>query len=210
MKRIIVKFLYFIGKITNFFLPVYIAKSINKIIQYIYTGRVLWGAVIGERPYIQGKITISNVDCISIGNDFVCGSNGILTPWKTYRSFAEEYNPNISIGDNVIIGDNFNISAINRIEIGNNVLMGRYVTIIDHGHGKSSELRIAPNNRPLYSKGRIVINDDVWIGDKVTILSGVTIGKGAVIGANSVVTKDVKEYSVVAGVPAVIISRNEK
>ena len=47
----------------------------------------------------------------------------------------------------------------------------------------------------------------MWIGDKATILSGVTIGDGAVIGANSVVTKDVPEYSVVAGNPAKIIGR---
>ncbi len=52
------------------------------------------------------------------------------------------------------------------------------------------------------SKGEVVIGDDVWIGDKATILPGVTIGKGAVIAANSVVTKNVKPYTIVAGIPA--------
>ena len=47
-----------------------------------------------------------------------------------------------------------------------------------------------------------VINDDVWIGANSIICRGVTIGKGAVIGAGSVVTKNVKPYSIVAGVPA--------
>ena len=50
----------------------------------------------------------------------------------------------------------------------------------------------------------------MWIGDKVTILSGVTIGKGAIIGANSVVTKDVKDYSIVVGVSAKNVSKYEK
>lgn len=56
-----------------------------------------------------------------------------------------------------------------------------------------------------YSNGKIVINDDVWIGINCTIMSGVTIGKGAIIAAGSVVTKDVDEYSIVGGNPAKLI-----
>lgn len=49
-----------------------------------------------------------------------------------------------------------------------------------------------------FSKGKIVIKDDVWIGYGATILSGVTIGQGAIIGAGSVVTKDVPPYAIYA------------
>ena len=52
---------------------------------------------------------------------------------------------------------------------------------------------------------RVRIKNDVWIGNNVTILSGVTIGNGACIGAGAVVTKDVPDYAVVAGVPAKIL-----
>lgn len=52
------------------------------------------------------------------------------------------------------------------------------------------------------NKGPVIIGHDVWVGQNVTILSGVTIGNGAVLGACSVVTKDVKPYSIVAGNPA--------
>jgi chloramphenicol O-acetyltransferase type B len=48
----------------------------------------------------------------------------------------------------------------------------------------------------------VVIKNDVWIGMHVTILAGVTIGNGAVIATESVVTKDVDDYSFVAGNPA--------
>ena len=48
----------------------------------------------------------------------------------------------------------------------------------------------------------VVIGSDVWIGANVTILSGVRIGNGAIIAAGSVVTKNVEEFSIVAGVPA--------
>lgn len=50
-----------------------------------------------------------------------------------------------------------------------------------------------------YSKGPIIVGDDVWIGHGCIILSGVTIGQGAVIGAGSVVRKNVPPYAVVSG-----------
>ena len=56
-----------------------------------------------------------------------------------------------------------------------------------------------------FSKGDIVVDDDVWIGYGATIMSGVHIGKGAVIAAGAVVVKDVPPYSIVGGVPAKVI-----
>lgn len=53
-----------------------------------------------------------------------------------------------------------------------------------------------------WSKGNVIIGNDVWIGTCATIHSGVTIGDGAVIASNSVVTKDVEPYSIVGGNPA--------
>ena len=47
-----------------------------------------------------------------------------------------------------------------------------------------------------------IIGDDVWIGTNVIVLAGTTIGNGSIIGAASVVTKDVPEYEIWAGVPA--------
>ncbi len=52
------------------------------------------------------------------------------------------------------------------------------------------------------SRGDIEIGNDVWIGRGARVRSGVKIGDGAVIGAYSVVTRDVRPYAVVAGVPA--------
>jgi virginiamycin A acetyltransferase len=52
------------------------------------------------------------------------------------------------------------------------------------------------------SKGNTIIGNDVWIGYKAAIMPGVKIGDGAIIGSYSVVTKDVKPYSIVGGNPA--------
>lgn len=61
-----------------------------------------------------------------------------------------------------------------------------------------------PNRPSAYTKGDIVVGNDVWIGFNATILSGVKIGDGAVVGACSVVTRDVPPYSIVAGNPATV------
>jgi phosphonate metabolism protein (transferase hexapeptide repeat family) len=52
---------------------------------------------------------------------------------------------------------------------------------------------------------RVVIGHDTWIGHGAVIMPGVRIGHGAVVGSNSVVTKDVPDYAIVAGVPAKLI-----
>lgn len=121
----------------------------------------------------------------------------------------QTFSPYLEIGENVIFNKNCHIGVINKIIIGNNVLIGSNVLITDHSHGTTTKesLQIFPEYRELYSKGPVVIEDNVWIGENVSILPNVTIGKGAVIGANSVVTSDVPQYAVVCGVPAKLIEK---
>ena len=62
-----------------------------------------------------------------------------------------------------------------------------------------------PLDRPIYSKGEVIIRKNVWIGDNVIILAGVEIGECSVVGAQSVVTKSIPAYSICAGIPAKVI-----
>jgi acetyltransferase-like isoleucine patch superfamily enzyme len=90
-----------------------------------------------------------------------------------------------------------------RITIGRNVLLAQFVTILANTH------RYADRNTPILQQGvdvaDVEIGDDAWLGVSVVVMPGVRIGKGAVIGSNSVVTRDVGEYEVWAGSPAVKI-----
>lgn len=90
------------------------------------------------------------------------------------------------------------------LEIGKFCSIADNVTIILGGEHKIDTLSSFPfslqKNR--FSKGDVIIGNDVWIGYGATILSGVTIGDGAVIAANAVVTKNVEPYAIVGGVPA--------
>ena len=143
---------------------------------------------------------------IDIGYKTSFGPGCFLTAWN-----LNNQDPRIQIGNECSFGASNHITCSNKIVVGNYVLTGKWVTITDNSHGETdlNTLREAPKKRKVISKGPIIIQDKVWIGDKATILPGVTIGEGAVVAANAVVTKDVPPYSVVAGVPAKIVRKNE-
>lgn len=163
---------------------------------------------------------------MSIGSGCRFGDGFWLTAWDSHGSqspklphlgeieesngrFIQKLNPELSIGDNCNFGAFNHITCANNITIGNNLLTGKWVTITDNSHGSTDlqTLQVPPSQRPVVSKGAVVIGDNVWLGEKCTILPNVTIGDGAVIAANSVVTKDVPAYCVVAGNPARIIKQ---
>lgn len=87
------------------------------------------------------------------------------------------------------------VSCFSEIAIGDDVAIAEQVAIRD-----SDNHEVVGSPRP--SAAPIVIGDHVWIGMRCTILKGVTIGSGAIVAAGSVVTRDVPEQTLVAGVPA--------
>jgi acetyltransferase-like isoleucine patch superfamily enzyme len=85
------------------------------------------------------------------------------------------------------------------------LIAGR-VYISDHDHVLDDPVLSSCENKKLISKP-VVIEDGCWLGEGCVILKGVRIGKRSVIGANAVVTKDIPEYSIAAGVPAKVIKK---
>lgn len=179
--------------------------------------RYIYSMLVVNRFYKSGKkfrigcyAKIRGAKYISVGERFRAGSGMRLEAIDEYQ--GQKYKPYILIGDNFCASEYCHIGAVNRIEIGNDVLLGSKVYITDHQHGTTelSDLEKKPLERKLSSKGAVKIEDSVWIGDGAVILSGVTVGKNSVLGANCVVTKDVPPYSVVAGIPARVIKSYDK
>ena len=90
-----------------------------------------------------------------------------------------------------------------RIYIGENVFIGPFCGFYTASH----PMNYADRNKGLERALPITIGDNCWFGANVSVLQGVTIGNGCVIAAGSVVTKDVPENCLVAGVPATIKKR---
>lgn len=108
----------------------------------------------------------------------------------------------LHIGQRTAINEFNNIRAANgEIIIGDNCLISQFVSLIasNHSIARGAAIRDQPSD---VSRHTIHIGDDVWIGTHVTVLPGVTIGTGSVIAAGAVVTSDIPEYSIAAGIPA--------
>lgn len=91
------------------------------------------------------------------------------------------------------------------IEIGDGVAVTSGVMILCHQRDLSQYKPGMYAMHCPFKEGKVVIKDGAHIGIGAIIMPGVTIGKGAVIGAGSVVTKDIPDYCVAAGVPAKVI-----
>lgn len=198
MKKLYHSIIIILGYITSFFLPVYFVSKIKNLRNLFYTGWLKrYFAKFGNGSIIIKPICISQADRISIGSQTVISGNCTITC---------SANASICMGDQCTIGSYNHITACNEIIIGNGVLTGPQVLITDNSHGENSAVDMdKPAKRKIYSKGKVVIGNNVWIGEKASILPGTTIGDGAVVGANSVVTRDVPSYSIVVGSPARVV-----
>lgn len=112
------------------------------------------------------------------------------------------FGKSLKIGDNSGIGINCVLQG--DVSIGNNVMMGPEVWVYTRNH-KHSRTDIPMRDQGFEEEKPVVIMNDVWIGSRVTILPGVKIGNGVIVGTGAVVTKDVPDYSVVAGNPAKVV-----
>jgi maltose O-acetyltransferase len=103
-----------------------------------------------------------------------------------------------SMGEHSVVNQNCRLDARGGLRIGDNVSISAEVCILTADHDISSA-DFCSSCRP------VVIGDRVFIGTRATILPGVNLGHGSVVAAGAMVTKDVPDFTVVAGVPAKVI-----
>jgi acetyltransferase-like isoleucine patch superfamily enzyme len=176
---------------------------------------------IGGGTVLGRNINLRCPGQISIGNDFVADNNVVLD--------AKGGDSSITIGNSVFVGNNTifscssaNINMKNNISIGPNcyirasrgdISLGSYITIgaqtvIISGNPDYKRLDIPMMYQDGEVKG-ISVGNDVWMGVGVRIIDGVKIGSGCVIGAGAVVTKDIPDFTIAAGIPAKVIAKRK-
>jgi len=155
---------------------------------------------------------------ISVSDNIVCGLDVIIYP-SVRLEFDDSYGivlgdyvrvfhgsviqaigGNVRIGNNVTIGEYSIIQAQGDVIIEDDVLLASRLQVITNAHSFSD-----PHTPIKYQQNKakpVYIKKGAWIGINATILQGVTIGKNAVVAAGAVVTNDVEDFSVVAGIPA--------
>lgn len=168
-----------------------IKKIINRIFNYFLDLELLILRVVGWIPFYSIRYFFYVLAGISLGKG-------------THIHMGAQffYPANIEIGEDSIIGAGAFLDGRSKLKVGNHVDIASQVLIYNSEHDVNSE-----NFQAITAP--VEIKDHVFIGPRVIILPGVSIGEGAVIAAGAVVTKDVKPYEIVGGVPAIKIGERK-
>jgi acetyltransferase-like isoleucine patch superfamily enzyme len=148
-------------------------------------------ARLGSGVVFEAGVLVFHPESIELGDDVYVGHQTILKGYHKNR---------ITIGDGTWIGQQCFLHGAGGITIGRNVGIGPGVKIVTSSH------RLDQLERPILKSdlefAPVVVEDDSDIGTGAILLPGVRVGRGAQVGAGAVVTRDVAERGIVAGVPA--------
>lgn len=174
---------------------------------HVFRGRgvtILNGAFIHHkgRLVLEDYVELQGVSQrgIYFGSQVSIGRGTTIRPSSYYGG---EAGMGLRMGNRSSIGAGGFIGCSGWIEIGEDVMIGPGARLLSENHqfGDTD----VPIKEQGVERGYLTIADDCWIGSGVTLMSGVTVGRGAVVAGGSVVTKDVPEFAIVAGVPARVL-----
>lgn len=157
------------------------------------------GVQMGAGSMIRRPFTISNPRHVQIGARTLIGRRVILNAIRNYRS--SPHHGEISIGDDVYVGHDCQLHAMQALRIGNGCVLSDRVYINDASHGMDPHAGLIMAQR-IHSKGEIHLEDHVFLGLGAVILPGVRLGSHCVVAAQSVVTRSYPPGTMLAGNPA--------
>lgn len=162
---------------------------------------------LGSNIAIDYSVDISGAQFIEIGESTWIQRNCWLTIPLIDMADIERRSY-LTIGKRVQIGRNCFLGAANRIVIGDDVLLGPYVTIVDHSH-RTGDTSSPIKEQGIDQSGFVSIGAGSWVGAGATIIGhrGITIGENSVVAANTVLTKNLPANCVAIGNPARIMEK---
>lgn len=169
-----------------------IACGVRNILFFRGYGKIGTGTYILKPTRVIGKKNIYIGDHCSILHH---ARMETVSKWKDTIFHGE-----IRIGNGTSIEQNCHVIAADKLVIGENCVLSSQVYVADCGHSCDT-MEGSVMEQPLFVK-QTMIGDGCFIGAGAKIMPGVTLGSHVVVGANAVVTKDVPDYTMVAGIPA--------
>jgi acetyltransferase-like isoleucine patch superfamily enzyme len=154
-----------------------------------------------ERLQIDGVCFICPEVKLEIGRDAVLRMGRFS--WIGHGSKIRVHEGEVSIGAKTVMGQECTISAYQHVSIGRECIIADRVMMIDFDHG-TVEVERPIREQGIYKRD-VEVGHNVWIGYGACLLRGVSVGDNSVIGTSSVVTADVADNAVVAGIPARLI-----
>jgi len=123
--------------------------------------------------------------------------------WIGHGTKIRAHEGEVHIGAKTVMGQECTISSFQHVSIGRECIVADRVMLIDFDHG------VVEVDRPIREQGiykrDVRVGNNVWIGYGACILRGATVGDNAIVGTSTVVTKNVPDNAVVAGVPAQVL-----
>jgi acetyltransferase-like isoleucine patch superfamily enzyme len=178
-------------------------------------GSVGRGVVFGQGVVLRhpGKIRIGDavtiddlvvLDAKGTHNRGIDIGNGVFLGRSTILSCKDG---DIVLGDHTNLGFHCEVFSGSTVTVGRHGLFAAYAYLVGGGH-EFERADVAVIDQPRASAG-IALGDNVWLGTGARVLDGVTLGSNVVVGANGVVTSDLPDGAVAAGVPARVLRTRE-
>jgi acetyltransferase-like isoleucine patch superfamily enzyme len=154
--------------------------------------------VIGQNVTIDKRCDIDGyaIEKLRFGNNVKIGAYSFVS----CTSHFSKYGKGLTIGNNSACGRYTEFGAAGGIEIGNDVIMGSYISFHSENHNFLDNSKLI-REQGVTSQG-IKIGNNVWVGAKVTFLDGAQVGNNCVVAAGAVVNSIFSDNVVIGGIPA--------
>lgn len=175
----------------------------------------------GKKVYVGSGTKILNSKNIVFGHSVTIGKSCIIDAFAsenillgnfsnigafsklTTTSHFSKYGKGLKMGNHSAIGDFTHFGASGGITIGDNVIMGSYISFHSENHNYEDTTKLI-REQGVTSKG-ITLGNNIWVGAKVTFLDGCSVGDNSVVAAGAVVNGTFPGNVVIGGVPAKIL-----
>lgn len=175
----------------------------------------------GKKVFVGRNTIIHNVSNISFGKNVTIDNNCQIDGFSSEKiqfgdcikigsystlsatSHLSKFGKGLKIGNNSAVGQFTQFGAAGGVEIGNDVIMGSYISFHSENHNFKDNTKLI-REQGVTSKG-IKIGNNVWVGAKATFLDGCVVGNNSVVAAGAVVNGIYPDNSIIGGIPAKVI-----